>query len=149
MQLNQSRRNFVRQTLLGSLGLLAGSSFLNATEAPKSLKEIGLILGVLQKELKEDWEGTLRMVAQIGYTQLEFGNYYGESAASFKNFLKEVGLRPVAGGSSMAEMKKEEVLNKMIDEALFFEKNTLFVIGPGWMEVTIKNWMILRKPQKT
>ena len=123
----------MRQTLLGSLGLFTCGSLLNAAETPKSLKEIGLILGVLQKELKEDWEGTLRKVAQIGYTQLEFGNHYGENAASFKKFLKEVGLKPVAGGSSLAQMKKDEVLNKMIEEALFFEKNYIVCYWP-WMD---------------
>jgi sugar phosphate isomerase/epimerase len=133
MHINQSRRTFVRQTLLGSLGLLAASTLLNAAEPAGRLKEIGLILGVLQKELKEDWEGTLRKVAQMGYTQVEFGNFYGESPASFKKFLKEVGLKPVAGGSSMAQMKKEEVLNKMIGEALFFEKGYLVCYWP-WMD---------------
>jgi sugar phosphate isomerase/epimerase len=123
----------VQQTVLGSLGVLAGNTFLQPEEGTRQLKEIGLILGVLRKELKTDWEGTLRKVAAMGYTHLEFGNHYGESTASFKKFLKEVGLKPLASGSAMAQMKKEEVLNKMVDEALFFEKKYLVCYWP-WMD---------------
>ena len=128
-----SRRAFAQQTLLGSIGLLAGNNLLQAEDGSKRLKEVGLILGVLQKELKADWEGTLRKVAAMGYTHLEFVNYYGESAATFKKFLKEVELKPLAGGSSMAQMKKDEVLKKMIEEAHFFEKEYLICYWP-WMD---------------
>jgi len=128
-----TRRTFVQQTLLGSLGLLAGNSFLQAAENTTRLKEIGLILGVLRKELKADWEDTLRKVAAMGYTHLEFGNYYGESAASFKKFLKEVGLKPLASGNAMAPMKKEDVFSKMVEEAHFFQKKYLVCYWP-WMD---------------
>jgi len=133
MNANVSRRAFVQQTLLGSIGLLAGNNTLQAEDGSRRLKEVGLIVGVLQKELKADWEGTLRKVAAMGYTHLEFGNYYGESAATFKQFLKEVELKPLAGGSSMAEMKKDGVLNKMIEEANFFEKKYLVCYWP-WID---------------
>jgi len=133
MKANVSRRAFVQQTLLGSIGLLAGNNLLQAEDGSRRLKEVGLIVGVLQKELKADWEGTLRNVAAMGYTHLEFGNYYGKSAATFKQFLKEVELKPLAGGSSMAEMKKDGVLNKMIEEANFFEKKYLVCYWP-WMD---------------
>jgi sugar phosphate isomerase/epimerase len=128
-----SRRTFVQHTVLGSLGLLAGNSLLQAQEGAAKLKEIGLILGVLQKELKADWEGTLRKVAAMGYTQLEFGTHYGESAATFKQFLKEVGLKPVAAGSSMAQMKKADVFARMVEQAQFFGKKYLVCYWP-WMD---------------
>ena len=89
-----------------------------------------MILGVLQKEMKTDWEGTLRQVAKMGYTHLEFNKYYGESAASFKNFMKEVGLKSLAGGLSISEMKKENLLKKAIDEALFLEKEYMICYWP-------------------
>ncbi len=128
-----SRRTFAQQTLLTGMGLLAGNNLLQAEDSRRQLKEIGLIVGVLQKELKADWEGTLRKVAAMGYTHLEFGNYYGKSAASFKQFLKEVELKPLAGGNAMAQMKKDEVLKKMIEEAHFFEKSYLVCYWP-WMD---------------
>ena len=128
-----SRRTFVQRTMLGSLGLLASNSLLQAEDGSVQLKEIGLILGVLRKELKADWEGTLRKVAAMGYTHLEFGNYYGESAASFKKFLKDVGLKPLASGNAMSPMKKEDVFNKMVEDAHFFQKKYLVCYWP-WMD---------------
>ncbi len=130
MNSDYTRRTFVQQTLLGSLGLLAGNSFLHAADEPRRLKEIGLIVGVLGKEMRSDWEGTLRKVAQMGYTHLEFNKYYGESAASFKRFLQEVGLKPLAGGLSISEMKKEDLLKKAVDEALFLEKKYMVCYWP-------------------
>ncbi len=118
--------------MLGSLGLLAGNSLL-AEDGSRRLKDVGLILNVLRKELKDDLEGTLRKVAAMGYTHLEFANYYGESAASFKQFLKEVGLKPLAGGSSMAQMQKETVFSKMVEEAHLFQKKYLVCYWP-WMD---------------
>jgi sugar phosphate isomerase/epimerase len=82
--------------MLGSLGMLADNSFLQAGEVTRKLKEVGLILGVLKNELKADWEGTLRKVATMGYTHLEFGNHYGESAASFKKVFKESGIEAIS-----------------------------------------------------
>ena len=120
--MNTNRRAFVQKTLLGSVGFLAGNALLQAAEEPKKLNEIGLILGVLKNEMKTDWEGTLRQVAKMGYTHLEFNKYYDESAASFKSFMKELGLKPLAGGLSISEMKKENLLKRAINEALFLEK---------------------------
>ncbi len=133
MKSNMSRRSFVQQTMLGSLGVLAGNGFLRASDGTKRLRELGLILGVLQKELENDWEGTLRKVAGIGYTYLEFSKYYGKSLSYFKNFLAEVGLKPLATGTSMAQMKKQAVFNTIIDEALLLEKKYLVCYWP-WMD---------------
>jgi sugar phosphate isomerase/epimerase len=119
--------------MLGSLGVLAGNGFLRASDGTKRLRELGLILGVLQKELENDWEGTLRKVAGIGYTYLEFSKYYGKSLSYFKNFLAEVGLKPLATGTSMAQMKKQAVFNTIIDEALLLEKKYLVCYWP-WMD---------------
>jgi sugar phosphate isomerase/epimerase len=127
---NYNRRKFVQQTLLGSLGVLAGDSFLEAAEKPGKLRDVGLILGVLQKEMKADWEGTLRQVAKMGYTHLEFNKYYGESAVSFNKFLKDVGLKPLAGGFSIGEMKKEALFKKAIEEALFLGKQYMVCYWP-------------------
>jgi hypothetical protein len=63
-----SRRSFLQQTTLSSLGVIAGSSFIDPAGATSKLKEIGLIVNVINAELKKDWQGTLRTVAQIGTT---------------------------------------------------------------------------------
>jgi sugar phosphate isomerase/epimerase len=128
-----SRKTFVQQTLLASAGVIISGPLSATSESGKRLKKIGLILNVLQKEMQSDWEGTLRKVAAMGYRQLEFGNYYGESLQSFKKFLDEVGLQPIAGGAAMAQLKKSDVLKKMIDDSLYMGKQYLVCYWP-WMD---------------
>lgn len=102
MTSNISHRTFVQQTMPGSFGLLAGNSLLQTQDGSKQLKEVGLILNVLQKELQADLEGTLRKVAAMGYTNLESNNYYGESAATFKQFSQEVKLKSLCRYRAMS-----------------------------------------------
>ena len=128
-----SRRKFIQQSVLSTLAIaLADIPALAATNQHQ-LKNIGLIVNVLQAELKKDWEQTLRKVAAIGYTQLEFNKYYGNDIAYFKKVLKEIGLQPIAGGAAMAQMRKEDDLKKMIDEALELDKKYLVCYWP-WMD---------------
>jgi hypothetical protein len=46
-------------------------------------------------------------------------------------------------------LNTEKVSTANIPTFYFTEKNTLFVIGPGWIRGKIKSWMILKKLQKT
>lgn len=125
-----SRKMFLKKSLTAALLI---KPILKATSNAHHLKEIGLITNVLEDELKKDWKSTLEMVAKIGYTYLEFSDFYGSSREYFKQFLKEIKLKPLTGGSSLGQMKKDEVLKKMIEEALFFEKKYLTCYWP-WMD---------------
>ena len=132
-QSTSSRRKFIQQTALSTLALALAEIPVVASPNNKRLKNIGLITGVIAEELKKDWEQTLRKVAAIGYTQLEFGKYYGNDIAYFKKLLKEIGLQPIAGGAAMAQMRKEDELKKMIDDALLLDKKYVVCYWP-WMD---------------
>jgi sugar phosphate isomerase/epimerase len=108
-----------------SSSLLRGLPF-----AKDRLKEIGLIPNVIQKEIRSDWRETLRKVAEIGYNNLEFENFRGVDPKEIKSFLKEINLKPLSSGSVMAQMNKEDLLKKMIDDALFMEKKYLICYWP-------------------
>ncbi|WP_310550015.1 sugar phosphate isomerase/epimerase family protein [Paenibacillus glufosinatiresistens] len=54
--------------------------------------KIGLQLYTLREQLEEDFEGTLRQVAAMGYAGVEFFNYFGRSAGEVKALLDETGL---------------------------------------------------------
>ena len=127
------RRKFIQQTLLSSLAIAFADVPAFATGNKHKLKSIGLIVNVLQAELKKDWEQTFRKVAAIGYTQLEFNQYYGTDVTYFKKFLKQLGLKPLAGGSAMAQMRKEDELKRIIEEALQLDKEYLVCYWP-WMD---------------
>src|SRR5450432_1132949 len=133
MKPNDSRRNFIRRSMLGA-GLLFSGQFPVLSETPAArLPAIGLIPSVIEDELKRDWKATLRQVAEIGYTYLEYGRYFGDSPVAFKKFMKEIKLRSLAGGGGMKEMIKEDALKKMIDNALELEKKYLICYWP-WMD---------------
>ena len=92
-----TRRNFIS----GTFAAVAASGFA-FDEWPfsegKKLRNFGFITGIIDKELKADWKSALRKSASFGFTEIETGDYLGESADSFLAFLKETGLNLVAGG---------------------------------------------------
>ena len=54
--------------------------------------KIGLQLYTLREELEQDFEGTLRKVAEMGYKGVEFYHYFGRSAEEVKQLLEETGM---------------------------------------------------------
>lgn len=128
-----SRKEFVKHSALCGLMLAMCDNDLFATPGKQRLKSIGLITNVIQNELKNDWQATLLKVAAIGYRHLEFGKYYGNDRQEFKHFLKEHRLMPLAGGTAMSQMRKEDKLKKMIDDALYLDKKYLVCYRP-WMD---------------
>jgi sugar phosphate isomerase/epimerase len=95
-----TRRNFLRTVALGGAAL-CGAGALKACSSitQRQLGNIGYITGILGRNLGDrDWKSILTQTAQMGYTEIETGNYLGDSAASFLAFCREIGLKPVAGG---------------------------------------------------
>ncbi|WP_151734675.1 sugar phosphate isomerase/epimerase family protein ['Paenibacillus yunnanensis' Narsing Rao et al. 2020] len=54
--------------------------------------KIGLQLYTLREELEQDFEGTLRKVADLGYAGVEFYHFFGRSPEDVAALLKETGL---------------------------------------------------------
>jgi sugar phosphate isomerase/epimerase len=127
-----SRRDFLKKSAMGSAMLTLGIIPACSGERHK-LDEIGLIGGVIRDELEKDYKTTLRKVADIGYRYYEFGNYMGPSQEEFREFLDEIGLVPLAGGSSMAQMIKDDELEKMVENALALDKKYMVCYWP-WMD---------------
>jgi sugar phosphate isomerase/epimerase len=96
-----NRRKFIRTITAGTAGIIAARPFLscNAASRERRLDNIGYITGIIGRELREgDWREVLTRTAEMGYTEIETGNYWGDSARSFLEFCRSIGLRPVAGG---------------------------------------------------
>ncbi|MFO7621199.1 MAG: sugar phosphate isomerase/epimerase [Bacteroidales bacterium] len=90
-----------RKFITGSAAAIASTVFVTdifSIPQQTRLKDFGFISGIIGSELKGDWKAVLRMAASFGYTEIETGSYLGESAESYLAFLKEIGLKPVAGG---------------------------------------------------
>lgn len=127
-----SKRSFIKRSALAAFAMCSGTAELFA--APDhSLKHLGLILGVVEKEMNVNWENTLKQIAAIGYSYIEYNSLYGTTLPVLKNKLKQLGLRSIAGGSGMSKMQDKKELEKLIDEALQLEKKYLVCYWP-WLD---------------
>ncbi len=112
-----TRRQFITGTAAAvTVALITPGSL--AIQGKKKLKNFGFISGILGKELKGDWKVVLKQAASFGFTEIETGNFMGESADSFLGYLKEIGLSLPAGGfefkASEDELKKSMSLLKSL-----------------------------------
>lgn len=111
-----NRRQFITVMGLATAGFATGLPAWALEKKADRLDKIGFISGIVDNFLKEDWKGTLEKLAKLGYTEMEFGNYLGNSDSEFKSVCKSLGINPFAGGSAMADMQKDT--DKKIAEAL-------------------------------
>lgn len=83
------RRSFVRALLS------AGAVTAFARAAPGSTvlpRRFGLQLYTARREAARDLSGTLARIASIGYAEVEFAGYFGNSPAAIRSALKAAGL---------------------------------------------------------
>jgi sugar phosphate isomerase/epimerase len=88
-----TRRRFLKTSGTFALGSLA---LPNIAQAAK-VKNVGIQLYSVRKEMLEDATGTLKKLAQIGYKELESarsakGNYYGLQPKEIKKITKDLGM---------------------------------------------------------
>tara|TARA_R110002073_G_scaffold93567_2_gene218440 strand:- start:418 stop:1266 length:849 start_codon:yes stop_codon:yes gene_type:complete len=86
-QLLKSGAGLGALTLLGSSGLLASHA-----QGAMGIENVGIQLYTIRNMMEADMEGSLAQVAQIGYKEVEFFNYYGRSAMDVKSMLDQNGL---------------------------------------------------------
>lgn len=97
---NNSRRDFLKFSGALALGAFV---FKNVdAEAFKKRKKIGLQLYSVRKEMLNDAAGTLKLLADMGYKEIESaksqkGNYYGLKPAEIKSITKDLGITLVSG----------------------------------------------------
>ncbi|MDP3180279.1 MAG: sugar phosphate isomerase/epimerase, partial [Bacteroidota bacterium] len=111
-----NRRQFIATLGLATAGIATGLPVWGLEKKANHLERFGFISGIVSNFLKEDWKGTLEKLAKMGYTEMETGNFLGNSLAEFKAVCKSLDINIVAGGSSIGEMMKEP--EKKIAEAL-------------------------------
>ncbi|MBD2862322.1 sugar phosphate isomerase/epimerase family protein [Paenibacillus oceani] len=77
---------------------------------------VGLQLFTLRNELKDDFDGVIRQVAEIGFKTLEFAGYYGKEAGYIRKLLDDTGLRAVSAHVSLPLLRSE--LSRQIEQCL-------------------------------
>ncbi len=140
---NTSRRRFIKTTaqsltLAGLTGVFAGCK---KPADQKMVQDIGLQMSTVRKPYQEDYKATLQKIAEIGYTTLEMGGYEGDSLEEFLALLKDLGLRPLSGGTSMSGFV--ESTQKVIESSLQMGKEWVVCFWP-WTDSkegkTLDDW---------
>lgn len=98
-----SRRQFVSNTMASAAAVcMMPIAALGETKKSK-LTSIGYISGILKNEFASgDWKDILKQTVKMGYSEYE-GGIQGDDLLEFKSYLKEIGLKYVAGGVGMTE----------------------------------------------
>jgi len=133
-----SRRKFIKNSSL----TLAGISFLPSVFTNKTGKDVlGVQLYSVRDDMKKDPAGTLKKLAQMGYTDVEHAGYYnkkfyGYSIADFKKILNDNGLKMESGHDFLGSKQWNKSTNdftddwkKTIDDAAAIGMK--YVISPG------------------
>ncbi len=97
-----SRRNFVKSAAACAAMLQASELFASPLGLPA-----GLQLYSVRDVLPNDYEGTLRKLASIGYRQVEAAGFFGHSAADVKQAMARAGLDCVSAHYSMGQLQKQ------------------------------------------
>jgi sugar phosphate isomerase/epimerase len=127
------RRDFLNQALGGAAGITLMPSLLTACNPVHDpLHDFGLITNVVKNLMEKDHRHTMSLLAEMGYKYLEFGSTYGEDPAVLLQFMRSIGLTPLAGGTNMTEMQGDG-LKQAIDGCLEMEKKYLVCYWP-WLD---------------
>lgn len=126
-----SRRKFLNTSLMAAAGVALAGAGCNSSKANKTVSskkmvaKAGLQLYSIPHLLEQDFRGTLKTVAGIGYKELEFagpysykdwknaapgagkptGGYYGNTPAEVKQMLNEYGLTAPSAHIPKAELQ--------------------------------------------
>ena len=88
---NVERREFVK-TLAAAGVAIACPGAVRTAHPARRLDKVGLQLYTVRDKMKDDFEGTLARVAEIGYKEVEFAGYFDHTPPDVKAILDRHGL---------------------------------------------------------
>jgi sugar phosphate isomerase/epimerase len=126
-----TRRKFVQTLTAGAAAaIVANPLFPLETANIRKLTNIGYIEGIIGKELEGDWKAVLRETVKYGYSEIEIGRFMGESAKSFLKYCSDIGIKPVAGGTTFS--KNTDEVNNSLDKLNALELKYSVIYWP-WL----------------
>lgn len=113
----QKRRTFIKTT---ATALAASLVLPTQLWAAKKEKVIGLQLYTLREMIKDDFEGTLEIVADIGYKTVEAAGYanrkfYGFYPKEYKNIVDGFGLKSVSTHTNFSILDAPQVIEDTLE----------------------------------
>jgi len=142
--MNNSRRQFIRNTTFAALGttLLQQNLFAQAKKGELT----GIQLYSIRSEMKADPMGTLKQLSAMGYKHVEHANYinrkfYGWAAKEFKTVLDDLGLKMPSGHTVMSTQHWDAKNNDFTDSWKYTVEDAaavgqMFVISPSMEQKT-------------
>lgn len=86
-----------RRRFLETAGTVAAATLLTSrfgwAAGEHKIDKVGVQLYTVRDLMKEDFEGTIAKVAQIGYKEVEFAGYFGRTAQQVRDLLEKNGLK--------------------------------------------------------
>ncbi|HYK48061.1 MAG TPA: sugar phosphate isomerase/epimerase [Parafilimonas sp.] len=143
-----SRRTFIKQ---------AGITFAGTALLPRKILATGnatdFIVGIqlysVRDAMKKDPAGTLKKIAALGYTHVEYagyenGKFYGYSPNEFKSLLSDLGLKMLSGHNGLDATKWDKSQNEFTEEWVQTIQDAAavglqYMISPGVDESLCKN----------
>lgn len=116
------------------LGRVAGLGSTDRPSARPSVRPLGIQLYTLRDLLKDDFEGTIAALAQIGYQEVEFAGLYGRAAGDVRKVLDRHKLKAPSGHYGIPAIT--DTLEQTIAEAKTLGHR--YVVVP-WLPEEVRN----------
>ena len=110
-----SRRQFLRSTTAGLLSAAAALRPHALFAQPLGIP-LGLQLYSVRELLPNDFDGTLKKIAALGYQEVEAAGFFHHTAADVKKSMQSAGLRCVSGHYPYAQLAPQ------LDEIIAFHR---------------------------
>ena len=111
---SMNRRNFLRTGVVASAALMAAGGAMDLYADPYGIP-VGLQLYTVRRQMDKDFAGTLRKVASVGYTQVQFSGFHNQPVPQIKKLIDEIGLKTSAGHFAYDLLKSN--LSQVTDDA--------------------------------
>jgi len=118
-------------TRAGNVGLPA----VTRARTPLTVDEIGVQLYTVGDVLRQDFAGTLKQVAAIGYKQVEFAGYFNKPPREVRALLDGLGLKSASTHIGMDLLRSDLPAQIAIDARVVNEEVSggIFGIGVLWI----------------
>lgn len=103
------RRNFLKTSLqaVGGACLLGTGRSASLLAGTRTIEKVGLQLYTIRSVMREDFEGTLKSVAEVGYREVEFAGYYDRTPGEIRSLLADLALDAPATHVSLNQVRGE------------------------------------------
>ncbi|TSD66236.1 sugar phosphate isomerase/epimerase [Inquilinus sp. KBS0705] len=143
--MNSSRRSFLKNS---AVAVTAAALLPDSVFAAAKIQRVGIQLYSVRDAMKADPMGTLKKIADMGYSRVEHANYinrkfYGYSATEFKKILDDLSLQMPSGHTVMTTQHWDAAKNDFTDVWKYTVEDAAvlgqkYVISP-WLDDSVRH----------